>query len=135
MEDENRNDEPESRLAEPPEGFWEAVEEPEVSPETQAREAIQEQLQEAGQKRRRALVNVNVSRNKGIVAQMGLLTGQVARLANAVERLLAEAYDVRMQPGDMGGEEPQVDFTDQDKYDINEALEQAKNLEDEGDHH
>jgi len=122
-------------LAEPPEGFWEAVEEEEPSPEALARDAVQEQLQEAARKRKGAFLEVNVSKNKGIVAQLSALTGQVARLATAVERLLEEAYGVRSVQGEMGGEEPEVDYTDQDKYDIGEALEQAKNLEQEGDHH
>lgn len=132
--DENENEEPLSELAEPPEGFWEAVEEPEVSPEARAREAVQEQLEEAAKQRKGAFLEVNVSRNKGIVAQLAALTGQVTRLALAVENLLEQAYGFRSQPGDMGGEQPEVDYTDQDKYDITEALEAAKDLEKEGDH-
>lgn len=132
--DENENEELENKLAEPPEGFWEAVEEQEVSPEARAREAVQEQLEEAGEKRRSAFLQVNVSKNKGIVAQLSALTGQVTRLALAVENLLEQAYGFRSQPGPTGGEEPEVNYTNQDRFDINEALEQAKNLEDEGDH-
>lgn len=132
-ETENENQDHESKLAEPPEGFWEALEPEEPSPEARAREAVQEQLQEAGHKRR-ALLNVNVTRTKGIVAELSLLTSQVTRLALAVENLLEQAYGFRSQPGEMSGEEPGVDYTDQDKYDISEALEQAKNLEREGDH-
>ncbi len=132
--DENENEEPESRLAEPPEGFWEAVEQPEPSPEARAREAVQEQLEDAARKRKGAFLEVNVSKNKGIVAQIAYVGDQVARLATAVENLLEQAYGFRSQPGDMGGEEPVVDYTDHDKYDIAEALEAAKNLEDEGDH-
>lgn len=133
--DENENEEPESKLAEPPEGFWEAVEEQEISPEARAREAVQEQLEDAAKQRKGAFLEVNVSRNKGIVAQLAALTGQVTRLALAVENLLEQAYGFRSQPGDMGGPEPEVGYTDQDKYDIAEALEQAKDLEQEGDHH
>ncbi len=133
--DENENAEPESKLAEPPEGFWEAVEEPEITPETRAREAVQESLEQAAKQRRGAFLEVNVSKNKGIVAQLSALTFQVSRLAVAVENLLEQAYGFRSQQGEMGGEEPEVGYTDQDKYDISEALEQAKNLEDEGDHH
>lgn len=135
MDEENENLEPESKLAEPPEGFWEAVEEEEVSPEARAREAVQEQLEEAGQKRRNAFLQVNVSKNKGIVAQLAALTGQVTRLALAVENLLEQAYGFRSQQGEMGGPDPEVDYTNQDKYDIAEALEAAKDLETEGDHH
>lgn len=132
------NDQPKDdlveELADPPEEFWSAIPEVEPSPEARAREAVQEQLEEAAAARRGAFLNVNVSRNKGIVAQLAALTGQVSRLATAVERLLEEAYGVRSQEGEMRGEEPVVDYTDQDKYDINEALEAAKNLEEEGDH-
>jgi hypothetical protein len=96
---------------------------------------VQEQLEDAAKQRKGAFLEVNVSRNKGIVAQLSALTGQVTRLALAVENLLEQAYDFRTQPGDMGGEEPEVGYTDQDRFDIDEALEQAKDLEQEGDHH
>lgn len=132
--DENENEEPLSELAEPPDGFWEAVEEPEVSPESAAREAVQEQLEDAAKQRKGAFLEVNVSRNKGIVSQLSALTGQLTRLALAVENLLEQAYGFRSQPGKMGGEAPGVEYTDQDKFDIAEALEAAKDLEKEGDH-
>ncbi len=132
--DENENAEPESKLAEPPEGFWEAVEESEVSPEARAREAVQEQLEDAAKQRKGAFLEVNISKNKTIVAQLSLINSNVARLALAIENLLEQAYGFRSRPGEMGGEEPTTDYTDQDKYDIAEALEQAKDLEQEGDH-
>jgi hypothetical protein len=53
----------------------------------------------------------------------------VTRLTVAVERILEEAYGVRSQQGDIGGAEPEVDYTNQDRFDIQEALEQAKDLE------
>lgn len=129
-------DAPAGRLVDPPDGeFWQqAIPETEITPEARAREAVQEQLDQAADKRKRAFLQFNITKTKGIAAQLALLTGQVARLATAVERLLEEAYGVRSVEGELGGEDPEVGYTDQDQYDIDEALEAAKNLEEEGGH-
>jgi hypothetical protein len=128
MEDDLDPEEAEQRVKPNPE-FWEEVEG--KRGENAARELVEEELLEevARPRAKRSFLEFNVSKNKGIVAGLSLLTIQVTRLAVAVERILEEAYGVRSQQGEMGGAEPEVDYTNQDRFDIAEALEQARDLE------
>jgi hypothetical protein len=128
MEDNLDPEDAEQRVEPNPE-FWEEVEG--KRGENAARELVEEELlgEVAQPRAKRSFLEFNVSKNKGIVAGLALLTIQVTRLAVAVERILEEAYGVRSQQGEMGGAEPEVDYTNQDRFDIAEALEQARDLE------
>jgi hypothetical protein len=128
MED-NLDPEDREQLVEHNPEFWEEMEG--QREESAAREQVEEELlgEVAQPRAKRSFLEFNVSKNKGIVAGLALLTTQVTRLTVAVERILEEAYGVRSQQGDIGGAEPEVDYTNQDRFDIQEALEQAKDLE------
>lgn len=56
---------------------------------------------------------------------------QLTRIADCLEAILEQAYGYSMTPpkGDTSGPEPQVMYTDQDKYDIDEMVERVKEEE------
>lgn len=76
--------------------------------------------------RKRSLIEIEFTRTKKIEKHLAAIGKDLGRIATALEVYLAYEYSYQSKPlrEDTSGPEPQVTFTNQDEYDINEIVEE-----------
>ena len=75
--------------------------------------------------RKRSLIEIEFTRTKKIEKHLESIGKDLGRIAEALEVYLAYEYSYQSKPPvvDTSGPEPEVTYTNQDKYDINEIAE------------
>ncbi len=71
---------------------------------------------------------VEITRTKKIETALGLIEKDLERIATALEQFLIEehGYHTEVPTVDTSGPEPQVEYTDQDRFDIEEMIEEVE---------
>ncbi len=78
--------------------------------------------------KKRSLIEIEFTRTKKIEKALGLIGGDLKRIADALEVYLAYEYGYQSQVpvADTSGPDPQVEYTNQDRFDIEEMIEEVE---------